>query len=244
MASNRRSSSSIEATRFPDLDPFDILIVLGGPMETWQEKQHSWLVPEKQAIRKWVVDFDKPLLGICLGHQLLADALGGKVAPAPGRRGRRRPTSGLRLPARRARCFAGFGASKRAINWHGSEVKQLPSRAKLLASTEGCPITAFSVGSAALRAAVSRRGDDRARQGMGGNSGRRGSRDASSRTGWRAPCREGGGGGHARAARQCTALLRQLHGCRAPAPGPLARGREKPLGERDIASRSHRKSAR
>jgi GMP synthase-like glutamine amidotransferase len=132
----------------PDLDPFDILIVLGGPMETWQEKQHSWLVPEKQAIRKWVVDFDKPLLGICLGHQLLADALGGKVAPAQeGEVG----VSDIKLASagKKSPIFAGFGGGKRAINWHGSEVKQLPPRAKLLASTTDCPITAFSVGSAA-----------------------------------------------------------------------------------------------
>ena len=98
------------------------------------------------------------------------------------------PTSGLRLPARRIPVFAGFGAGKRAINWHGSEVKKLPPRAKLLASTEGCPITGVLGRIGGLRAAVSRRGDDRARQGMGGNSGRRVSRDATSRAGRRASC--------------------------------------------------------
>jgi GMP synthase-like glutamine amidotransferase len=133
----------------PALDLFDILIVLGGPMETWEEKQHPWLVPEKQAIRKWVEEFDKPLLGICLGHQVLADALGGGVGPAlqseVGVTDVKLASAGRESPA-----FAGFGAGKRAVSWHGSEVKKLPSRAKLLASTDDCPIAAFSVGSAAF----------------------------------------------------------------------------------------------
>ena len=41
-----------------------------------------WLISEKAAVRQWVRTFDWPMLGICLGHQLLADALGGEVSRA------------------------------------------------------------------------------------------------------------------------------------------------------------------
>lgn len=133
----------------PDLDRFDILMVLGGPMEAWEEQEHPWLIAEKAAIRRWVKDFDKPLLGVCLGHQLLADALGGRVVRAA--RGEVGLTAiGLAEAGRRHPLYAGFGPSKTAINWHGSEVTDLPPGAVVLASTPDCPITAFAVGSTAF----------------------------------------------------------------------------------------------
>jgi len=76
------SPTVIEPNRgdsFANLDAFDILVLLGGQMEAWQEQEHPWLVPEKAAIRRWVNNLDKPLLGICLGHQLLALASGAKT---------------------------------------------------------------------------------------------------------------------------------------------------------------------
>src|SRR5262245_46382855 len=66
----------------PDLDSFDIMMVMGGPMDVWQEDQFPWLKDEKAAIRTWVLEHGKPFLGVCLGHQLLADALGAEVGPA------------------------------------------------------------------------------------------------------------------------------------------------------------------
>jgi len=130
----------------PDLDPFDILIVLGGPMEAWEDEKYPWLSAEKSAIRQWVAERDKPLLGVCLGHQLLAAALGGGVGPA------KKGEAGLSTidVASDHPLYAGFGTSKKAINWHGSEVNQLPPRARLLASTCDCPVTAFVTGSAAF----------------------------------------------------------------------------------------------
>ena len=71
-----------EGEPIPDLDGFDALWVMGGPMDVWEEEAHPWLVTEKEVIRKAVIDRGMPYLGFCLGHQLLADALGGTVGPA------------------------------------------------------------------------------------------------------------------------------------------------------------------
>ena len=65
----------------PDLGDFDMLWVMGGPMDTWQEDDYPWLIDEKRAIREAVYERKMPFLGICLGAQLLADALGGTTGP-------------------------------------------------------------------------------------------------------------------------------------------------------------------
>jgi GMP synthase-like glutamine amidotransferase len=72
-----------EGDSIPELDNYDALIVMGGPMDVWEEDKHPWLITEKEAIRKAIVDFKLPYLGFCLGHQLMADALGGKVSKMP-----------------------------------------------------------------------------------------------------------------------------------------------------------------
>ena len=62
---------------------------MGGAQDVWQEAEHPWLRSEKQAIRKAVLEYQMPYLGICLGHQLLAAALGGEVQTGDEPRGRR-----------------------------------------------------------------------------------------------------------------------------------------------------------
>ena len=69
-----------EGEKIPeDLTKFDAMFCMGGPMDTWMEKEHPWLIDEKKRIKEFVVDLKKPYLGFCLGCQLLGDIVGGKV---------------------------------------------------------------------------------------------------------------------------------------------------------------------
>ena len=69
-----------EGERIPnDLSEFDAMFCMGGPMDTWMEKDYPWLVEEKKKIKEFVVDLEKPFLGFCLGCQLLGEVVGGKV---------------------------------------------------------------------------------------------------------------------------------------------------------------------
>jgi GMP synthase-like glutamine amidotransferase len=133
----------------PDLEKFDALWVMGGPMDVWQEAEYPWLVSEKAAIREAVVDRALPYLGICLGHQLLADALGGTVRPSA------RPEVGVfeiaRTPAgERHALLGGLPQRPRVLQWHAAEVIEPPAGAEVLASSPDCGVQAMAVGERAL----------------------------------------------------------------------------------------------
>ena len=129
----------------PDFDNFDLLMVMGGPMDVWQDDSYPWLQSEKTAIRNWVMDLDRPFIGICLGHQLLAAALGGAVKLMD------RPEIGigevtLTEAGRRDPLFSGFESQVETFQWHGAEISQLPDRAEILAENSACPVQAFRWG--------------------------------------------------------------------------------------------------
>jgi len=69
-----------EGEKIPsDLSKFDAMFCMGGPMDTWMEKEYPWLIEEKKKIKEFAIDLKKPYLGFCLGCQLLGEVIGGKV---------------------------------------------------------------------------------------------------------------------------------------------------------------------
>ncbi|NLS00127.1 type 1 glutamine amidotransferase [Rhizobium sp. P38BS-XIX] len=129
----------------PSFEGFDMLAVMGGPMDVWQEDIHPWLAVEKAAIRRWVVERGAPYLGICLGHQLLCEALGGKVdlmrKPEVGLAEIELSSAGQSDPV-----FQGFEQKFETLQWHGAEVARLPDNATTLAGNDACAVQAFRWG--------------------------------------------------------------------------------------------------
>ena len=134
-----------EGEPIPPLEDYDALWVMGGPMDVWDVDEHPWLVEEKQAIRRWVREMERPFLGLCLGHQLLADALGGTCGP------QRPPEIGvfavdLTPEGRADPIFNQMGERQVVLQWHSVRVAQPPEDAVVLASSPHCRVQAMRVG--------------------------------------------------------------------------------------------------
>jgi GMP synthase-like glutamine amidotransferase len=134
-----------EGKPIPELNSFDLMLVMGGSQDVWQEDQYPWLRQEKAAIRRFVVDMQRPYLGICLGHQLLADAIGGLVrlakSPEVGVMTVSRTRAGHREPLLRA-----LPDPMTVLQWHGAEVTDLPANGEVLAKSDACRVQALRVG--------------------------------------------------------------------------------------------------
>ena len=126
-----------------DLSRYDGLVVLGGPMNVDQSASYPHLLTEIAAIRE-ALHLKVPVLGICLGAQLLAAALGARVRPNPVREigwYRLQPAA----PARDDRLFRYFDGSQHVFQWHAYTF-ELPPGAVHLASTASCEHQAFRFG--------------------------------------------------------------------------------------------------
>ena len=133
-------------TKFDSLNP-DLLVVLGGPIAVYDERQYPFLTPEIAAIKRRL-EADKPTLGICLGAQLIAKALGAAVYPGREKEIGWRPLLMTKIGnASPVRHLA--GTETFMFHWHG-DTFDLPKDAVLLAGTEVCLHQAFRWGTSTL----------------------------------------------------------------------------------------------
>ena len=129
-----------ESPRLPDLADVDFIIALGGPMSVNDEAPLPWLRDEKAFIASATAQ-NKAVLGICLGAQLIANALGARVY-----RNIAKEIGWFPVFAEPARPGAfEFPKSMRAFHWHG-ETFDLPSGATSLARSAVCRNQAFQWG--------------------------------------------------------------------------------------------------
>jgi GMP synthase-like glutamine amidotransferase len=136
-----------EEPRFPDLREIDWLVVLGGPMSVNDEATLPWLAPEKRFIAD-AIAAAKGVLGICLGAQLVATALGACVRPNPEREIGWFPVEPTWAAARSALASV-FQHPLEVFHWHGQTFELPPGATQLLRSA-ACEQQAFALGERVL----------------------------------------------------------------------------------------------
>ena len=127
-----------------DLSNFDAMFCMGGPMDTWMEKEHPWLIDEKNAIKEFVVNLKKPYLGFCLGCQLLGEVVGGKIVKSiPAEIG----IMDINFTKEKAQddLFSKFPERITSLQWHSYEVQGLEKNEDitLIASSPGTKYQIF-----------------------------------------------------------------------------------------------------
>ena len=125
-----------------DPAPYDMLLVMGGTMNVYQEDKYPWLAEETQAIRR-AVESSKAVLGICLGGQLLAKALGSQVHVGSSTEIGMIPIT-LTGSGQADPLFEGLPPIE-AVEWH-DDTFDIPNGAIALACSTGCANQAFRFG--------------------------------------------------------------------------------------------------
>lgn len=134
-----------ESADLPEPGAVDFLIILGGPMSVNEEDRFPWLLIEKQFVRA-AVESGIPILGICLGAQMIASAMGARVFPNAEKEIGWFPI--YAVETNNPLAFS-FPARQMAFHWHG-ETFDLPPGATRLARSEGCENQAFQLGDSVI----------------------------------------------------------------------------------------------
>ena len=133
-----------EGEKIPnDLTKYDGMLCMGGPMDTYMEKEYPWLVEEKKRIKEFVVNLKKPYLGFCLGCQLLGEVVGGKVVKSnPAEIGMM--DINFTNNKKKYILFSKFPDNIKSLQWHSYEVQGVDKNPDitLIASS---PITKYQI---------------------------------------------------------------------------------------------------
>jgi len=127
----------------PGFHEFDVLVIMGGYMSVHDELQFPWMTAEKRLIRD-AIRKNKKIVGICLGAQLVAEAMGAPVLPNPQKEIGILPVR-FTPEARKLDCFRDFPGELHLFHWHG-ESFELPADAIRVAFSEACSNQGFVAG--------------------------------------------------------------------------------------------------
>ena len=129
----------------PNVQNYDALWIMGASMDVWEETKYPWLKDEKAVVKHAVLDREMPFLGVCFGHQILAETLGGAVEPLGD------PEIGI-VPVKPSEEFSahalfdGLPTPTRWVSAHFAEVVRAPGNAQILAASDNCANHVMSVG--------------------------------------------------------------------------------------------------
>ena len=107
-----------------NINQFDGMFCMGGPMDTHMTKEHPWIIEEREKIKEFVIDLEKPFLGFCLGCQFLGEVVGGEVVKSSP------PEIGIldidmENNSKKDQLFSSFPKVIKALQWHSYEVASL-----------------------------------------------------------------------------------------------------------------------
>jgi len=139
-------SHQLGTTRFyrneslPEIEDIDLLVIMGGPMNIYEQTKYSWLTEEKRFVER-AIAAHKRVLGICLGAQLVADVLGARVYANADKEIGWFPVE-MTEHAQLSNLFTAFPARIEVFHWHG-DTFDIPEGALHVAHSTGCAHQAF-----------------------------------------------------------------------------------------------------